>query len=282
MPQVRRGLVVAATLGAVGAGTLAAGTVGMVAASAPGHRPSASVGVAADPEPALDRRVPQGYRLVGHGRLGLAVPAEWATDATYCGTPTEDTVIDPQGGTCLALIWPPPADVTSVALGSGGDAVRVGMSGPVLQRGPTRCSVDHTTAVPPVDPSTGERMLVRCSATVTDGAESALTVSSTIGDPEVAAAAVDRLADAVFLLADDEVVVPSRFEGDWMRFGDDDMTHYRGRLEAAGLEVDVVDVPRPSPDALNFVAVEPAVSTVLPRGATVRLEVAEQRPSPPD
>lgn len=277
MPQVRRGLVVAATLGAVGAATLAAGTVGMVAASAPGHRPSASVGVAADPEPALDRRVPQGYRLVGHGRLGLAVPAEWATDATYCGTPTEDTVVDPQGPTCLAAIWPPPADVTSVALGSGGDAVgeRRADAARTLRREPTECRVDDTT-IPPVDPSTGERRLVHCSATVTDGSESALTVSSTIGDAEAAAAAVDRLADAVFLLADDEVVVPSRFEGDWMRFGDDDMTHYCDRLEAAGLEVDVVEVPRPSPDALNFVAVEPAVSTVLPRGATVRLEVAEQ------
>lgn len=265
----------AVTLAAVGAGALVVGTVGMVAASEPAHRPAASVGAAADVgDPALDRRVPEGHRLVGHGRLGLAVPEEWATDATYCGTPVEDTVVDPQGGICMALIWPPPADVTSVELGSGGDAVgeRRADAIPALQREPTECRVDDT-AIPPVDPSTGKRRLVHCSATVTDGSGSAITVSSTIADPAVAEAEVDRLADAVFLLDDDEAVVPSRFEGDGMTFGDDDMTHYRERLEAAGLEVDVVEVRRLPATAGRFVAVEPAVSTVLPRGATVRLEV---------
>lgn len=271
MPQVRRGLVVVAALGAIGAGALTAGTVGMVSAASPVERPPVSAGAGADGEPVLDRRVPDGYRLVGHGRLALAVPEEWATDATYCGIPTENTVIAPQGPICLAAIWPPPADVTSVELGDGGAAVGEGLDSPTLQRERTGCSVDDVTPTP-VDPGTSTR-IVRCSARVTDGAGSSVTVRSTIADPAAAAAAVDRLVDAVFLLDHDEVVVSSRFEGDWLLDGDAAMAAYRERLEAAGLEVDVEEVRRLPASAGRFVAVEPAVSTVLPRGATVRLEV---------
>ncbi|MDQ1103280.1 PASTA domain-containing protein [Nocardioides zeae] len=269
MPQVRRGLVVVATLAAVGAGALVVGTVGMVAASEPAHRPMTSVAAAADVgEPALDRRVPEGHRLVGHGRLGLAVPEEWPTDAIECnGEPVADTVVNPMYVFC-AMATPAAPDVTAVELGrawgSGPSADEAGVaaSPPVsLSREPTVC-----------DDALGGAVV--CRAVVTDGAGSALTVRSTIADRAGAVAAVAALADAVFLLEADEVVVPSEFgPGAFADFSSD---AYRERLEAAGLEVDVVEVRRLPAAAGRFVAVDPAVSTILPRGATVRLEVAEQ------
>lgn len=58
--------------------------------------------------------VPDGMRLVGRGHVAIAVPAQWATNATRCGTAQEDTVVIENDATfCLS---PRPAGVESVEL----------------------------------------------------------------------------------------------------------------------------------------------------------------------
>lgn len=68
--------------------------------------------VATDP-PADPDAPPAGHRYVGIGSAVIAVPEDWGTNETECGTPVEDTVMIDVGMTCLALI-PRPADVESV------------------------------------------------------------------------------------------------------------------------------------------------------------------------
>jgi hypothetical protein len=58
--------------------------------------------------------VPEGMRLVGRGQVAIAVPAQWATNATRCGTAQKDTVVLENDATfCLS---PRPAGVESVQL----------------------------------------------------------------------------------------------------------------------------------------------------------------------
>lgn len=62
--------------------------------------------------------VPEGMRLVGIGTIGIAVPEEWGTNRTRCGTPEHDTVVIDQGVVCAAL-FPRPDDVESIELSEG-------------------------------------------------------------------------------------------------------------------------------------------------------------------
>lgn len=58
--------------------------------SAPPAAPSPSPTAAADP---TNPEPPPGTRYVGHGRVVVAVPLGWGTNALHCGEPTRDTVV---------------------------------------------------------------------------------------------------------------------------------------------------------------------------------------------
>ncbi|HEY1133078.1 MAG TPA: hypothetical protein VGE77_00745 [Nocardioides sp.] len=156
--RVRRGAVVVATIAAVGAGALAIGAVGIVAAGEPTERPvgAAAGGVGSAGAPTFDREVADGYRLVGHGRLALAVPEKWATDAVECnGQPLADTVVNPMREMC-AMASSPARDVTAVELGRGWRSAQEPGEPSTLRREATSC--DDAEGLP------------LCSAVVSDGA----------------------------------------------------------------------------------------------------------------
>jgi hypothetical protein len=100
----------------------------------------------ARPQPVASPDVsrPPGTRLVGLGHVAVAVPKQWATNRTHCGTPQKDTVVIDQPVVELcAAPRPRGVDSATIAGGRPHDGVPASpsqISGVTVRRTPTTCT----------------------------------------------------------------------------------------------------------------------------------------------
>lgn len=206
---------------------------------------------------------PDGYRLVGIGRVAIAVPATWATDAAGCNTPTRDTAFFPWPQDCV--IPGPDHQVSSVAITSG-EFTETGL---------------HLAALDPAPPVEGHRVVesVGVCATSLNGACAqsfgvpdlhAYFVVTIAGDEDDPIGQLETIRSSLRILPEDQRAVPS-VEGVSMSVDD-----ARAVLEEAGFDVAVRDLPCPTIaycGAGSVAGTDPAAGSILPVGATVVLSV---------
>ena len=257
------------TIGAAAAAVAAILGVANLVATDPAERGS-------DPTPPSSENVvdpPAGMRFVGIGHAAIAVPAGWATNATRCGEPQEDTVVIDVAvtETCDA---PRGADVQSVEV-TEGDAPpgftvdrTYEVDGLRAQSSAIRCGVEGD------EPQTCRAMVHLPTELVTFEAAS----SSPVAD--VARARVSALLGRVrFLRA--QVAVPG-----YATLALD----YQARSEAKYVSdlrsYDLVPtvrtrvVPGASPGVV--LDVEPRPGTLIPRGQVVTVTVVAGARTPAD
>lgn len=215
---------------------------------------------------------PPGTRLVGIGHLAVAVPEDWGTNETNCGTPTKDTVVVDQGAICLALVRRP-ADVESVEL-RGGD---------VPAEGEATDPVD-------VDGHAGELTPVECDASP-EGTERGEVCRAVLFVPEQRASVVlssssDDAADRVHTMLSwvqwtDELVAVPGFQSIDIDHQDDNAgAHYRRELEAYGFVAETVTEKRPGMKPGFVLGVDPAPGTMLEPGSVVTVTVVAEPAGP--
>lgn len=215
---------------------------------------------------------PPGTRLVGIGHLAVAVPEEWGTNETQCGTPQKDTVVVDQGAICLALV-PRPADVESVEL----------MGGDVPPEGATTDPVDidgRDAELTPVECQTGPEAVERgevCRARLyVPGQKASVVLSSSSADAE---ARVREMVSWVHWV-DGLIAVPGFQSIDLEHQDDDAGEHYRRELDAHGLVARTVTEQRPGMKPGYVLDVDPGPGTMLAPGSVVAVTVVGAPGSP--
>lgn len=214
--------------------------------------------------PAAPAPAPGPTRLVGLGHAAIAVPAEWGTDKSRCGTPQADTVLvdNPSAAReCLAFR---PAGVESVALGVG--SPRAGfhvdetfeIDGVRAERQATTCQVSNRSTPEPAV----------CSGTVFIPS---LKVWFT-ADSSTDAAEVEQVLRGIEIVADRSGVLSP-----WTIGGPPTgplLTSYTPLLAEVGLTAQPKRVKSPNYPSGTILGVSPASGTMLPLGATVTVTVA--------
>lgn len=212
---------------------------------------------------------PAGTRLVGLGRIAIAVPQQWGTNQTKCGVARQDTVIINVGGidACYAS---PSAGVDSVELGQGkprfdfaaDDTLEI--DGEQAQRQRTTCTK-----------ATRDRVQV-CAGTVYFPAQATwFRAESTTSRDDV-----DRTLSGIRIELD-RIGVPTyqpltlNAQG---RSGD----IYAARLAEAGFDVDIRTRKIPAGTPGYVLDATPTPGTMLPPGSTVAITVIAEPDDPAD
>lgn len=228
-------------LGAVAAvAAIAAGGVVWQQLDAPDAQPP----VASDPPADTP---PDGYRYVGIGTAVIAVPEDWGTNDTECGTPMSDTVVIDQGVICMALI-PRPASVESVEIAASR----------IMPPGAETWSTFELDGQPALRSPVKQS---RASVFI-PGLRALFTAESSSADAD---ATVERLLDGITILQD-HTTVPgyALLERD----------AYLAQLQELGLAAEVVVEGRKV--GKGFVlATDPAVGSVVSPGDTVTVTVSK-------
>jgi hypothetical protein len=214
----------------------------------------------APPQPVASPDVtrPPGTRLVGIGHIAVAVPKQWATNRTYCGTPQKDTVVidQPVVEACAA---PRPTGVDSVTLTQGRphDGVSASpaqVSGVAVRQAPIACSENFGPGV-------------LCTGSIYVPSENVSIVVASGRRP-----VVERLLEDVYVMPA-RIAVPG-FMLYSVRAQEKSGQRYVRALRELGLRPDVRltgDSGWPS----GFVSgVSPRVGTMLRPGDTVTVEVS--------
>ncbi len=222
--------------------------------------------------------IPDGMRLVGIRSVGIAVPEEWGTNKTRCGTPTKDTVIVDEGVVCLALV-PRPADVESVKLYEGRwfefgeEEVTIngfeqnGLSG---QRIATTCAEGGQF---------GDEPTCRSAVYLPDQDVTFIAESSSADAREK----VDQILSRIQPIPDGLVAVPGTSEILYGRNGQENSgTLYTSLLQESGLQVTIVAELRAAMTPDFILGVEPGPGTVLPAGSEVTITVTAEPRGPAD
>lgn len=232
------------------------------------QRPSAAPqlpGSSDSPTPS-DVLVPDGFRLVGAGHVGILVPDSWGTNALRCGTVVRDSVVVDVGviETCL---WVSPTVHDSVwihervELDDGGDPVGIG--GLEARRYAARCETD---VIDTLNPSS---TVASCTGTIKFPEETVTFVARS-----ATAEGVDAILDRIVALGPGQVAVPGTSQ---ILYERDTQEHsgqlYVERLQALGLQAEVVQQSRPGIEPGFILDVTPAPGAVLDRGATVTVTV---------
>ena len=227
---------------------VAGGLVIQAADTSPDPRPP----VVADPPAEVDEP-PAGHRYVGIGAAVVAVPDEWGTNETECGTPQEDTVIIDQGVICLAL-FPRPKNVDSVD-------VRPYYDGLDLDDWVERDVDGERVLWSPVSTEGG---VVTASVYVPSQQVTFVAASSSAGAEEV----VESLRGSVAILENHTTLPGFQLDGIVPR-----LERYRVELERLGLSIEVNEKSSQL-DVGTVLATDPAVGSVVTPGDTVRVTVA--------
>ncbi|MFD7161585.1 PASTA domain-containing protein [Kribbella sp. NPDC059898] len=215
-----------------------------------------------NPTPPVATAPTAGMRLVGIGHAAIAVPEEWGTNQSYCGTPQNDTVLidEPPNGYCQKTR---PKGIDSVALTSGkpigfeADST-FEIDGVQAERQRTVCSVapiNHVTV---------------CSGTVF---MPTLDVSFR-AESSTASDEVGRILDRI-LVTPDQIGVPDpQFDGSnpAIRSGE----KYAERLTALGLKATIETRKARGFIPGDILAVSPSPGTMLAPGTTVSVTVVAQ------
>jgi len=212
--------------------------------------------------------VPAGMRLVGIGHAAIAVPDDWGTNQTRCGTPVRDTVVIDVGAVeSCGLIHIPAVD--SVWIQEGGTWNQFGadeeleIDGVPAERQVTTCS------------ALGDGGQQLCSGTVHVPAEDVYFLASSTSRDEV-----DRILARIRIVPDG-IGVPG-FQEISMNQQGGAQEKYVARLEALGL--DPVVRPRfvPAVDPGFVLEAVPVPGTMLAPGATVTVTVVAEPRGPAD
>jgi hypothetical protein len=203
--------------------------------------------------------VPPGTRLVGDGRIVVAVPESWTTDDTQCNVPRSNTVAfrdialnctgtpDPSLSALFIEDFRSGMFVRDVAEAERVeemDGVEVAFFAPERLQGPGEDT----------DPPSYVGSLV----------VEAEGVAMTVVSPDQQT--IEEVLASVALLPDGQVTIPRQL--------DDSPEDVAAGIEQAGLEVDVVEVARPRGQPGYRVEARPAFGSVVPVGSTVTLLVA--------
>ncbi|TCC20340.1 PASTA domain-containing protein [Kribbella speibonae] len=204
-------------------------------------------------------------RLIGFGHAAIAVPANWPTNKSRCGTPQQDTVLlhDPTAVLfCLAFR---PAGVESVGLYYG------------RPRGDF-----HADETFEIDGVRAERQRTTCVMSKypkanTPNCGGIVSIPSLKlwfqADSSTSAEEVERMLGQIRIVPD-QSGVPSY----WMGVGPPTgplVADYLPLLTAAGLKAQYKRVQSPNAPAGTILGVSPAVGTMLPVGSSVTVTVVK-------
>lgn len=196
---------------------------------------------AADPDVA-----PPGTRLVGVGRVAVAVPLDWTVGDTRCGTPQSDTVVVDQAvvETCATTR---PDGVESIQVEPWRGERNLPLGTPLCRF-----------------PLTGGPVCTQSSVFP----EQSVAVTVTAPDRE----RVEQLLDSVRVLEDSVGVPPLSYVQ--LRRQDRSGEAYVRLLQEAGLRVEQVVESTDGWPRGFVVSADPAPGTVVPLGSTVRVTVS--------
>ncbi|MEP6527950.1 MAG: hypothetical protein ABJA86_12400 [Nocardioidaceae bacterium] len=244
---------------------LAAAAVAIVVVSAAvllPDRNGESRGVSNHPSTSpLAPQAPPGTRLVGMGRLAVAVPEGWSTNDEKCGIPLSNTVLFEANGqrTCLITLRPKVSALHIVSTTSAfarpwmnQDLPSSEVDGVTIERSPTRTGGDPPLA------HMGNGLAVGALVAPSEG----VVMWMTSPDPTV----VDSVLDSVIVLPAGWVTIP--FNPNLPLLPNELVA-----LKRIGLNVEITrrDLPGRSAGALS--GVTPAFGSVVPVGSTVHLVV---------
>lgn len=213
--------------------------------------------------------VPAGTRLVGLGSVAIAVPEEWGTNQTQCGTPQKDTVVINVGVVETCAIGRP-EDVESVQLVQGEPRFdfqansTVQIDGEEAQRQRTTCTRDTSGGVQV------------CSGTVYFPAHSTWFRAESSTGPEE----VDRILDEIRV--DPERVGVPAFQPLAVNTQGRSGEKYAARLTEAGFDVEVQTRKISAGKPGYVLDASPAPGTMLPPGSSVTITVIAQPDGPAD
>ncbi|MGW6199289.1 PASTA domain-containing protein [Kribbella sp. NPDC055110] len=203
-------------------------------------------------------------RLVGFGHAAIAVPADWPTNKSACGTPKQDTVLidDPSAATfCLAYRLP---GIESVGLYYGKPRVDF--------------RADETFEI---DGVRAERQRTTCSTSNYPKANTTTCVSTVsipslkvwfLADSSTSAQEVERMLGWIQIVPDRSGVPSySSLAGTPIN---PVAGAYAPELAAAGLKPQYKRVTSPSYPTGTILGVSPAVGTMLAVGSSVTVTVA--------
>lgn len=222
------------------------------------HGPTAPV-TSPTPAPA-----PPAMRLVGFGHAAIAVPADWPTNKSQCGTPKQDTVLIDDPSAALFCGAFRPAGVESVELHYGRPRAefradqKFQIGGVPAERQRTTCSVSN---YPKANTTT-------CGATVSIPSLKVWFRA----ESSTSAAEVDRMLGRIAIVAD-RTGVPS-YEALRVDLHGPTGTAYAAVLRQVGLKSQFHSVRSPNYPAGQVLKVAPAPGTMLEPGATVTVTVA--------
>jgi hypothetical protein len=249
------------------AAALAVGTVGLAALAGCGSSAVGQTVTTADAGPLVS--APTGYRFVGLGHAAIAVPTDWGTNATRCGTPIKNTVIIDVFAVDACAVAPKPA-VDSVELRTGA--------------APSDFRADRTFTI---DGVAAEQSRTTCSDSSGPGrtyCSGAVRIPSMQAQFRAAswtdAATVDTILSRIRILPD-QVAVP----GFRTLAGEDGARSgqvYQDQLRAAGLAAHVRTRHIPALDGGHVLDVSPTPGTFLRPGDVVQTTISAAPRGPAD
>jgi len=209
---------------------------------------------------------PAAMRMVGFGHAAIAVPADWPTNKSQCGTPKQDTVQIDDPSAMLFCAAFRPAGVESVELYYGSPWADF--------------RADETFQI---DGVRAERQRTTCSGTNYPEAKADTTIcDGTVSIPSLkvwfraesstSAAEVDRMLARIAVVAD-RTGVPS-YEALRVDLHGPTETTYAAVLRQVGLKSRLLTVRSPNYPAGQVLKVSPAPGTMLKPGAIVTVTVA--------
>ncbi|RZU19394.1 PASTA domain-containing protein [Kribbella rubisoli] len=246
------------TAGVVAAAAVAVGSVIGASTLLTSRTPTAPV---TSPTP-----VPPAMRLVGFGHAAIAIPADWPTNRSQCGTPMQDTVqIDDPSARLYCMAFRP-AGVESVGLYYGSPRAEF-RADETFEIGGVRAERQRTTC------STSNYPKANRNTTTCGGTVSIPSLKVWFrAESSTSAADVDRMLSRI-------QIVPGRSGvlSPWTVTGPPTgplVGNYTPLLAAAGLKAQYKRVKSPSYPTGTIISISPAAGTMLPVGSTVTVTIA--------
>lgn len=260
----RRRRALAAT--ALGGAAIVAVIGGTALVTTPGVGPQEPRPPAASGGPTL---APAGTRLVGLGHVAIAVPEEWGTNQTQCGTPQKDTVVINVGviETC-AIGRPETVESVEIVQGEPRFDFRVDstieIDGEEAQRQRTTCSRDTFGGV---------RV---CSGTVYFPAHGTWFRAESSTSPDE----VDRILEQIRV--DSERVGVPAFQPLAVQTQGRSGDKYAARLTELGFDVEVQTRKIAAGKPGYVLDASPTPGTMLPPGSSITITVIAEPDGPAD
>lgn len=201
---------------------------------------------------------PPGTRLVGLGRVAVAVPDTWATNAASCNTPIRDTYYFPFPQDCQAAAQP---DVSSIAISNTENAEATPVV-PDLQRDGTVDGHDVLSSGVICTPGQNEPCFE--SFGIPD-----LDTWFTVRIPrsENAITTIEAIRDSLTVLRDSHTTVP------FVPYGTEEQVTTAMREAGLVTEVEYTTCPATADCVPGLTGTSPEVGTAVREGSTVTLTV---------